>query len=217
MAGERQAIVIKEKIVGWGVVKPEEEKKEEVKEGVAPATPMPLFFERPEGEIDGTTYKIRVPHHDEAIYITVNNVEIEGQKRPIEIFIHTKNPEGFQWITAMTRLISMMFRQPTINLQYMIEELKGVCDVNGSYRIKGTVYSSIVAHIGKIIEKHCKKIGFSVGVVLSEEQKVYIDEKRKEADARGVKKLKCSKCQEVDVVRMDGCLTCLSCGDSKCG
>ena len=89
---------------------------------------------------------------------------------------------------------------------------------------------SIIAELGYIVEKHLIMIGMLVAPGLDEAQKKLIAEKRAEFEES--KKQKdafaenngypdgaqlCSKCSTVALIMMDGCMTCLSCGDSKCG
>ena len=66
-------------------------------------------------------------------------------------------------------------------------------------------------------------------VELDEHQKKLIEEKRAEFEARTRQQdafakghfpegaQLCSKCSTAAVVMMDGCMTCLNCGESKCG
>ena len=56
--------------------------------------------------------------------------------------------------------------------------------------------------------------------------KKFLDEKRREFEAQHgeseagafpEKAVLCNKCSTKAMVLMDGCMTCLNCGDSKCG
>src|SRR3977135_3431659 len=63
-------------------------------------------LERPEVLI-GSTYKIKTPVSDHAMYVTINDIVLnEGtpheQRRPFEVFINSKNLDHFQWIVALT-------------------------------------------------------------------------------------------------------------------
>src|SRR3977135_127450 len=71
-------------------------------------------LERPEVLI-GSTYKIKTPVSDHAMYVTINDIVLnEGteheQRRPFEVFINSKNLDHFQWIVALPRIISAVFR-----------------------------------------------------------------------------------------------------------
>ena len=189
--------------------------------------------QRPEFLI-GATYKIKTPVSDHAMYVTINDIVLnEGteyeQRRPFEIFINSKNLDHFQWIVALTRIISAVFRKGG-DVTFLVEELKAVFDPRGGYwQPGGKFMPSIIAELGHVIEKHLQTIGLIRAPQLDEHQKKLVDEKRAEFEARTKQTdafskshypegaQLCSKCSTAAVVMMDGCMTCLSCGDSKCG
>lgn len=233
-------IKLDKKIVAYKVVD-QEAVKAAVDESASAAAnnvvQMHESFERPERLI-GSTYKIKTPMSEHAMYITVNDVVLnEGteheSRRPFEVFINSKNMEHFQWVVALTRLISAVFRKGG-DATFLVEELKAVFDPKGGYFKKGGVFMpSIVAEIGYAIEDHMKHIGL-IDNGLDEHQKKFIEEKRKELEGKAAPAEQagqaeegeasyppsatlCPKCSTKAVVLMDGCMTCLSCGDSKCG
>ena len=189
--------------------------------------------QRPEMLI-GSTYKIKTPVSDHAMYVTINDILLNEdtdheQRRPFEIFINSKNLDHFQWIVALTRIISAVFRKGG-DVTFMVDELKAVFDPRGGYwQPGGKFMPSIIAELGHVIEKHLQAIGLLRKPELDPHQKKLIDEKRSEYEAR--KKQQdafskshfpegaqlCVKCSTAAVVRMDDCQTCLNCGDSKCG
>jgi hypothetical protein len=189
--------------------------------------------QRPEMLI-GSTYKIKTPVSDHAMYVTINDILLNEdtdheQRRPFEIFINSKNLDHFQWIVALTRIISAVFRKGG-DVTFMVDELKAVFDPRGGYwQPGGKFMPSIIAELGYVIEKHLQSIGLLRKPQLDEHQKKLIDEKRSEYEAR--KKQQdafakshfpegaqlCVKCSTAAVVMMDDCQTCLNCGDSKCG
>ena len=186
--------------------------------------------ERPEMLL-GSTYKIKTPQSEHALYITINDMILNQgtpheERRPYEIFINSKNMEHFQWVLALTRVISAVFRKGG-DATFLVEELKAVFDPKGGYFKKGGVFMpSLVAEIGCAIETHMKKIGMIKPKVLSDHHKQFLDEKRREFDALNgrseghgfpEKAVLCSKCSTKAMVLMDGCMTCLNCGESKCG
>ena len=182
----------------------------------------------------GSTYKIKTPVSDHAMYVTINDILLNEdtdheQRRPFEVFINTKNLDHFQWIVALTRIISAVFRKGG-DVTFMVDELKAVFDPRGGYwQPGGKFMPSIIAELGYVIEKHLQTIGLLRKPELDVHQKKLIDEKRAEYEAR--KKQHdafakshfpdgaqlCNKCSTAAVVMMDGCMTCLNCGDSKCG
>jgi hypothetical protein len=188
--------------------------------------------DRPEMLI-GSTYKIKTPLSDHALYITINDIVLNPdtdheQRRPFEIFINSKNLEHFQWVVALTRVISAVFRKGG-DVTFLAEELKAVFDPQGGYfKSGGRFMPSLVAEIGDAIEMHMKTIGLLHTDELSPAQKQVLDEKLQQynqqnqledthaGDYPPTAQL-CLKCHTKAVIIMDGCKTCLSCGNSKCG
>ena len=234
------ALKIEKKIVGYTVVKEEEEAAAPVPiAAVEPAKSesnivhLTEQLERPEMLI-GSTYKVKTPLSEHALYITINDVILNpGTKhelrRPFEIFINSKNMDHFQWIVALTRIISAVFRKGG-DVTFLVEELRSVFDPKGGYFKKGGKFMpSLVAEIGDSIESHMRMIGLLKDDDLDEHQKKLIAEKRAQFDS-SLKEAEtndpgdfpdgaqlCKKCHTKAAIVMDGCLTCLNCGDSKCG
>ena len=145
-------------------------------------------LERPEVLI-GSTYKIKTPVSDHAMYVTINDIVLnEGteheQRRPFEIFINSKNLDHFQWIVALTRIISAVFRKGG-DVTFLVEELKAVFDPRGGYwQTGGKFMPSIIAELGYVIEKHLQTIGLLRAPELDEGRRKLIEEKRTEYEAR---------------------------------
>jgi hypothetical protein len=186
--------------------------------------------ERPEVLL-GSTYKIKTPQSEHALYITINDIILNPgteheERRPYEVFINSKNMEHFQWVLALTRVISAVFRKGG-DACFLVEEMKAVFDPRGGYFKKGGVFMpSLVAEIGYAIESHLKHIGMIKPEPMTDRQKKFLAEKRQEFEAlHGEteeqsfpdKAVLCTKCSTKAMVLMDGCMTCLNCGDSKCG
>ncbi len=211
------SIKIESKITAYEVAKPEDEAKKE-----SNVTAIAPLLER-DDVLVGSTYKIKTPHSEHAMYITINDVivnhgEESEHRRPFEIFINTKNMEHFMWIVTLTRIISAIFRKGG-DITFLVEELKAVFDPRGGYYKKGGKYMpSIVAEIGEVIQKHLVSIGMMEGQLQTEEliaKRAEAEEKLgKEGVANGAQ---CDKCSAMAVVRLDNCNCCLECGDSKCG
>ena len=255
-------IKIDKPIVDYGVKKPEDDKTEaqteqaQQQQAQTAAEPTPDYhregnvihmtetLERPD-ELIGSTYKVKPPVADHAMYITINDIILnEGtdheQRRPFEIFINSKNLDHYQWIVALTRVISAVFRKGG-DVTFLVEELRAVFDPRGGYwKPGGKFMPSLIAEIGEIIEKHLKKIGLIQSEDLDEHQKALIEKKRAEYEAAQKQRdafaepaenadsktndagfpagaQLCGKCNTAAMVMMDGCMTCLSCGESKCG
>lgn len=224
---------IKSKIIGYEVVKPEQPAAEPV-QPESNVVQMHESVERPEMLL-GSTYKIKTPLSDHALYITINDIILNEdteheQRRPFEIFINSKNMENFQWVLALTRVISAVFRKGG-DCTFLVEELKAVFDPKGGYFKRGGKFMpSLVAEIGEAIENHMRMIGM-IKSELDEHQQAFIEKKKQELTAQAKKPEAsheedsafpagaslCGKCSTKAVIYMDGCMTCLNCGDSKCG
>lgn len=214
------SIKIKEKIVSYSVVTEQEEIQEVVEETVE-LEEMHEKVRRPE-TLSGRTYKIKSPTSEHSLYVTINDIVLnEGteyeEKRPFEIFISSKNMEHYQWISALTLIISAIFRKGG-DYKFLIDELRSVFDPKGGYLARGGRWvPSLVAEIGDVLEEHLKYLG-KVDTGLDEHQLAYLEQKKEELTAKSELNANvCSKCGEASVVIMDGCATCLSCADSKCG
>jgi hypothetical protein len=200
---------IEQKIIGYKVVD-----KESLTTELQPQEVMHELLPRPE-HLQGTTYKIKTPQSEHALYITINDMVLNGNERhPYEMFINSKNMEHFQWVLALTRLVSAVWRKGG-DSTFLVEELKNVFDPKGGYYKRGGVYMpSLVAEIGSVIEQHLKSIGV-IKVEVDEHQQAYLEAKKEEA--KGVEMQLCAKCNVKALILMDGCMTCTNCGDSKCG
>jgi len=249
-------IKIATKIKSYSVIKPEDKAAAEAAaaaalaaksapiEGTQVAMPfgpdsniiqMHEKIERPEALV-GSTYKIKSPLVEHAMYVTINDIVLnQGTshelRRPFEVFINSKNMDHFQWIVALTRIMSAVFRKGG-DVTFLVDEMKAVFDPRGGYFKAGGVYMpSIVAEIGACVEEHLKMIGMIVEPGLSDEQRALIAEKRAALEGRGAKKNSdvtessastggaadapmfppsatlCHKCNTKALVLMDGCQT----------
>ncbi len=170
-------------------------------------------LDRPQA-LEGNTYKLKWPDSEHAIYVTVNDVIINDHRRPFEVFINSKNMEHFAWTVALTRMISAVFRRGG-DISFVVEELKAVFDPRGGAWVQGKYIPSILAAIGGVLEQHMIAIGFleGEGMGLKEDPKagqqvVNLNENRGKA---------CPSCGQFDMQMVEGCMTCRSCGHSKCG
>lgn len=234
------AIKITSKIVDYEVAKPDAQPQPplELQAAAAQFEEMHEKLKRPEN-LEGATYKIKTPHSEHALYVTINDVVLNPGsdheiRRPFEIFINSKNMEHYQWISALTLIISAVFRKGG-DSTFLVEELRSVFDPKGGYMKRGGRWMpSLVAEIGDVLELHMKKIGLLKDQV-DEQQKTYLEQKRAEfvqstqpqkavdaecddsnnAYPEGAQL--CGKCHTKAMIQLDNCLTCLNCGDSKCG
>ncbi|GLT08392.1 ribonucleoside-diphosphate reductase, adenosylcobalamin-dependent [Sulfitobacter porphyrae] len=168
-------------------------------------------LDRP-SELEGNTYKVKWPDSEHALYITINDIVLNGHRRPFEVFINSKNMEHFAWTVALTRMISAVFRRGG-DVSFVVEELKAVFDPRGGAWMKGKYIPSILAAIGGVIEQHMIATGFIAGEGLGlktdpQARVVGLDAPRGKA---------CPSCGQFDMRMIEGCMTCASCGHSKCG
>jgi ribonucleoside-diphosphate reductase alpha chain len=169
-------------------------------------------LDRPEVLL-GQTYKIKWLDSDHAFYITVNDIEQDGRRRPFEVFINSKNMEAYAWTLALTRMISAVFRRGG-DVSFVVEELKAVFDPRGGQWMGGRYVPSLLAAIGETIEQHLVSIGFMAprDATLPREERRAVAIAAEGAPARF-----CPRCGSPSFVRLEGCDSCVSCGYSKCG
>ncbi len=180
----------------------------------------------------GSTYKIKTPLSEHALYITINDIILNPEtehelRRPFEMFINSKNMDHFQWIVALTLIVSAVFRKGG-DVTFLVEELRSVFDPKGGYFKKGGKFMpSLVAEIGDVLENHLCLIGILKIAEPDENQKQYIKDKAAEYARKTVAPDSnptdypesaelCNKCLTKAMIMLDGCLTCLNCGESKC-
>lgn len=168
-------------------------------------------LDRP-NELEGNTYKVKWPDSEHALYITINDIVLNGHRRPFEVFINSKNMEHFAWTVALTRMISAVFRRGG-DVSFVVEELKAVFDPRGGAWMQGKYIPSILAAIGGVIEQHMIATGFIAG----EGMGLKSDPQAQVVGLDGGRGQACSSCGQYDLRMVEGCMTCGSCGYSKCG
>ena len=167
-------------------------------------------LDRPQA-LEGQTYKLKWPASEHAIYITVNDIVVGGRRQPFEVFINSKNMEHFAWTVALTRMISAVFRRGG-DVSFVVEELKAVFDPRGGAWMSGKYVPSILAAIGGVIERHLIEIGFIEG----EGMGLKSDPQAEVVNLGGAPGPACPNCGQFGLQMLEGCMTCPSCGHSKC-
>ncbi|MXX87904.1 MAG: adenosylcobalamin-dependent ribonucleoside-diphosphate reductase [Boseongicola sp. SB0677_bin_26] len=168
-------------------------------------------LDRPQA-LQGRTYKLKWPASEHAIYITVNDIIVGERRQPFEVFINSKNMEHFAWTVALTRMISAVFRRGG-DVSFVVEELKAVFDPRGGAWMGGKYVPSILAAIGGVIERHLIEIEFIEG----EGMGLKSDPQAEVVNLGGAPGLACPNCGQFGLQLLEGCMTCPSCGHSKCG
>lgn len=197
------AVKIDKKIKGYAVVTQEDKARENMPAASVARTAvesdlpsadviqMHERIERPEVLI-GSTYKIKSPLVEHAMYVTINDIVLNAGtehelRRPFEIFVNSKSMEHFQWIVALTRIMSAVFRKGG-DVTFLVDEMKAVFDPKGGYFKAGGVYMpSLVAELGAIVEDHLKSIGMIHDPEMSPAQRALIAEKRHAYEQRSKK------------------------------
>ncbi|HEY1615062.1 MAG TPA: adenosylcobalamin-dependent ribonucleoside-diphosphate reductase [Rhizomicrobium sp.] len=168
-------------------------------------------LDRPEVLL-GQTYKIKWPDSDHAFYITINDIEKAGRRRPFEIFINSKNMEAYAWTLALTRMISAVFRRGG-DVSFVVHELKAVFDPRGGQWMAGQYVPSLLAAIGEVIERHLIVTGFMPP------RETIVEPQSMQAAAVIAGEIRgraCPRCGSPALVRQEGCDTCMACGYSRC-
>jgi ribonucleoside-diphosphate reductase alpha chain len=176
------------------------EKKPEAASAPVAEQRIPVLTPRPETLI-GSTYKIKWPESEHALYVTINDLEEDGKRRPFEIFINSKNMEHYAWTLALTRMISAVFRRGG-DVSFVAEELKAVFDPRGGAWMGGRYVPSLLVAIGDVIQRHLD--AGAIKTVVAHETSVH------------AKPRSCPKCGAAALIRAEGCDKCLDCGYSKC-
>jgi ribonucleoside-diphosphate reductase alpha chain len=167
-------------------------------------------LDRPEVLL-GQTYKIKWPDSDHAFYITINDIEADGRRRPFEVFINSKNMEAYAWTLALTRMISAVFRRGG-DVSFVVHELKAVFDPRGGQWMGGQYVPSLLAAIGDVIERHLVATGFMPPREILAEQPA-------QAAAIGAGEIRgrsCPRCGSPALIRQENCDNCIACGYSRC-
>ncbi|MBL4746316.1 MAG: hypothetical protein JKY08_08095, partial [Flavobacteriaceae bacterium] len=168
-------------------------------------------LDRPQS-LEGHTYKLKWPDSEHAIYLTINDIILNGHRRPFEVFINSKNMEHYAWTLALTRMISAVFRRGG-DVSFVVEELMAVFDPRGGAWVKGKYIPSILAAIGGVIETHMIRTGFIAG----EGMGLKSDPTAEVVNLGAPRGKACPSCGQFDMQMVEGCMTCRSCGHSKCG
>ena len=182
---------------------------------VAAVLPVPADasvepIKRP-SELAGRTYKLKWVDSPHALYVTINDVEQDGRLRPFEVFISSANMEHFAWVVALTRMISAVFRRGG-DVAFVAEELKAIFDPRGGQWLEGRYVPSLIAAIGGILERHMIAIGFlEAPAVPNHEGPAAVA-----LPSGGGLGMLCPQCSQPGVVKEGACMTCHSCGWSRC-
>ena len=179
--------------------------------------------------VDAKVYKVKSAFVKNSVFITLSYVDTENGRRPIEIFINSKDLNRAPEYVVLTRLISAIFRRAT-DPMFILEELHGIHDPNGGSFKEGRYYHSFYAEVAETIEKFF----YDVGIISKEDTKkdkeqldqVPTDEMPELVenvaesliadDSMNVEFRICPACSSKSLKTENGCDTCIECGYSKC-
>jgi len=172
------------------------------------------IVERP-NVVDAKVYKLRSGFVKHSVYITLGWIEQNGRKRPIEIFINSKDLTKNAEYAVLTRLLSAIFRK-SANPEFILEELSSIHDPNGGYHRNGKYVHSFYSEIADVIRRWFTEIG----IMEAQPDKVtpVKEPAAPVAVAANTEFQICPDCSERSVKMENGCLTCVNpeCGYSKC-
>ena len=179
--------------------------------------------------VDAKVYKVKSAFVKNSVFITLSYVETEIGRRPIEIFINSKDLNRAPEYVVLTRLISAIFRRAT-DPMFILEELHGIHDPNGGSFKEGRYYHSFYAEVAETIERFF----YDVGIISKEDSKKdkeQLDQVPNEEMPELVEKIVeesvnvqnmniefriCPSCNEKSLKTENGCDACVGCGYSKC-
>lgn len=168
--------------------------------------------------VDAKVYKLRSGFVKHSVYITLGYIEQKGQKRPIEIFINSKDLTKNAEYAVLTRLISAIFRKSSSPV-FILEELSSIHDPNGGYHRNGKFIHSFYSEVADVIERFFIEIGVmprKTATIKSEANSISLAE-QPAPEANTAFQI-CPDCSQKSVKMENGCLTCVNpeCGYSKC-
>ena len=166
--------------------------------------------------VDAKVYKLKSAFVKKSVFITLSYTEENGQKRPIEIFINSKDLSRSHEYVMLTRLISAVFRRDA-DVMFILEELQGILDPEGGRFKEGNYYQSLYAEIAEVIESFF----YDVGILKTRsESMLHNDGQQQESksasmDVNNNFKI-CPTCSNQTLKVENGCDVCIQCGYSKC-
>jgi|TARA_B100001540_G_C15796079_1_gene637724 ribonucleoside-diphosphate reductase alpha chain len=176
--------------------------------------------------VDAKVYKVKSAFVKNSVFITLSYVDTDLGRRPIEIFINSKDLNRAPEYVVLTRLISAIFRRAT-DPMFILEELHGIHDPNGGSFKEGKYYHSFYAEVAETIERFF----YDVGIIKEKKSQQTIEEIDQSEDENMVKveaaedtKIEtmnqefriCPACGSKSLKTENGCDMCVECGYSKC-
>ena len=169
--------------------------------------------------VDAKVYKLKSAFVKNSVFITLSYMEEVGKKRPVEIFINSKDLSRSHEYIMLTRLISAVFRRDS-DVMFILEELQGILDPEGGRFKEGNYYQSLYAEIAEVIEMFF----YDVGILEKPTELTMANDKVNSMpqDTRGNDSVMnnnfkiCPSCSNQTLKVENGCDLCQQCGYSKC-
>lgn len=169
------------------------------KPGAETSTVADRLADRPES-LAGTTYKIKWPSMSSALYLTINS-DREGY--PFEVFIASKDSKYHDWATALTVMITSIYRKGG-DVGFVAQELQQIQSLNDSAFITGKNHPSLPAYIGWCLEKHISK----PSMPFTESQVPMLE--------HSTVGERCPECNHMTLTKQEGCKKCIRCSYTSC-
>ncbi|MFA6618756.1 MAG: hypothetical protein WCT23_06795 [Candidatus Neomarinimicrobiota bacterium] len=182
-----------------------------------------LTLKRPD-VVDARVYKIKSPFVKFNVYVTLGYIIENGRKRPIEIFINSKDLTHSAQYAVLTRLISAIFRRAG-DAHFILEELRSIYDPNGGYFKEGKYIHSFYSEVADVIERFFteegilarpeqgEQISLPIKTELSSVNTITDDEN--DPTLNNTFKI-CPECNSRALKFENGCEFCVQCGYTKC-
>lgn len=171
--------------------------------------------------VDAKVYKVKSAFVNNSVFITLSYVETDQGRRPIEIFINSKDLNRAPEYVVLTRLISAIFRRAS-DPMFILEELHGIHDPNGGSYKDGTYYHSFYAEVAEVIQKFFYDVNIIDKPKIDEQDTEVLKETVKVVSTHSINERMnfafkiCPACNSKTLKTENGCDSCVSCGYSKC-
>ena len=169
--------------------------------------------------VDAKVYKLKSAFVKNSVFITLSYMEEVGKKRPVEIFINSKDLSRSHEYIMLTRLISAVFRRDS-DVMFILEELQGILDPEGGRFKEGNYYQSLYAEIAEVIEMFFYDVGIlekPTELTMANDKINAMPEDTRSNDSVMNNNFKiCPSCSNQTLKVENGCDLCQQCGYSKC-
>ncbi|MBC8456178.1 hypothetical protein H8D59_02920 [bacterium] len=167
--------------------------------------------------VEAKVYKLRSGLVKFSVYVTLGYIFENGRKRPIEIFINSKDLTKSAEYSVLTRLISAIFRR-TNDPSFILEELRSIYDPNGGYHKNGRYIRSFYSEIADIVEQFFYDIDLIANDMSDSEFVIRENVEPSSIMQPNCEFRVCPDCSDQSLKTENGCDVCMNpeCGYSKC-